>query len=410
MVIVVTQETVQKFDEGLFHVIKHQVTTRLAFPTCVDFAIMHLTDPIRALLSNLLWVLMLPIFGREYVVPAEDVAGFFARMPEDATVVTFSAAATYRCNFDIVLPDRQLLVIDGSGAKLVLGPNSNGFTRRIPNQTEAMRRVSSRYVIKDFASIEGGLKGVDLAATLGSTVSNIRFHGQAQVAVDLRFCLLCRLEMLMVTNPLNKGIVLRQGDWSGASATNSQCNSSVLDQCRVYCSASTTRAFSVHNSGGVRVQDCISEGHAPEHDLFLSAVMAGPEVRTANNPVVKSFMLSSFHVEHRTRVASIHVNMPSKAVVNISNVYWNAPQGTPVIDYYGGQLNISDIGWFTKDMRIRTRVSAPRISVERSHNFLHFGVEGKRSETQAGVLILADALPGNSALKLDHVRVSGGSR
>ncbi len=351
-----------------------------------------------------------PSFGRVYVVPVEDVAGFFARMPDDATVVSFSAAPVYRCSFDIVLPDRQLLVIDGSGAKLILGPNSNGFTRRIKDQQDAMRRISSRYVIKDFAAIEGGLKGIDLAASLGSTISNLRLQGQSQVSLDLRFCLMCRIEMVLVTTPRAKGIQLRQGDWPGASATNSQCNSTILAQCRVYCASATTRAFSVHNSGGVRLEDCISEGHAPEHDLFLSAVMGGSESRTANNPVVKSFMLSNFHVEHRTRIASIHVNMPAKAVVDMSNVYWNSPQSTPVIDYLGGQLNISDIGWFAKGMRIRTRVAAPRMDVVRSHDLLSFGTETDRSSTQAGVLILENTLPGHSSLVLDHVRVSRSSR
>ena len=45
--------------------------------------------------------------ANEYVVPPGDVAGFFAELPKDATVVSFSAADTYYCEGDIVLPPRR---------------------------------------------------------------------------------------------------------------------------------------------------------------------------------------------------------------------------------------------------------------------------------------------------------------
>ncbi|MCW5898679.1 MAG: hypothetical protein KIT10_05360 [Flavobacteriales bacterium] len=347
-------------------------------------------------------------WSREYVVPVKDVAGFFATLPEDATAVIFSEAAEYRCDADIVLPARRLLVIDGRGARLVLGPNSNGFTVRIGDQKEAMKRTASRYLIQDFGAIEGGRKGVDLRASLGSIVRNCRFMAQTEVAVDLSFCLMCRVENVLVTNPAKRGIVLRTGDWPGATATNSQSNSTVLEQCRVYCASTTTQAFTVLNSGGVRMRDCISEGSACDHDLFLSAA-GGGEDRTANNPVVKSFTLENFHVEHRVRKASIHVNMPMQSSVTLSNVYWNGKMEAPVIEYLRGQLNLVDIGWFSGAFRIRTRVSSPRINVDRCHSALRID-EKEASSTRAGVLELADPLPGNEKLSLSHVRVMRPSR
>jgi hypothetical protein len=158
----------------------------------------------------------------DLVVPVKDVAGFFAALPADVTRVSFSAAAVYRCNVDIVLPDRQLLVIDGAGAKLILGPNSNGFTRRIVDQADAQKRTGSRYVIRDFAAIEGGRKAIDLQATLGSAVMNCRLTGQTDAAVDLRFALMTRVENVIVTNPAKRGFVVRVGDWPGATWSNSQ--------------------------------------------------------------------------------------------------------------------------------------------------------------------------------------------
>lgn len=350
------------------------------------------------------------VHAREYEVPVNDVAGFFAKLPEDATVVRFCATAAYRCEADIVLPARQLLIIDGCGAKLVLGANSGGFTTRVADQQAALRHTASRYIIRDFAAIEGGRKAIDLKATLNSHLHDLRLTGQTEAAIDLRFCLMARVQNVLVTNPRVKGIVLRQGDWPGATATNSQSNSSVLEQCRVYCAATTTAAFTILNSGGVRLQDCISEGAAPQYDVFLSARMDGEEERTANNPVVKSFHAWNLHVEHTCRKASLHINMPNKAVVDLQNIYWNGKQTAPVIRYMSGQVNLHDIGWWDASFHIATRVSAPRLHVERCPSALFITSDRNASPVQAGVLRLVDPIEGNNELQLGHVRVLHSTR
>lgn len=340
-----------------------------------------------------------------YTVPPGNVAAFFANLPADATEVRFDGAAEYSCSTDIELPSRPLLIVDGAGATLWLGPDSRGFTCLVADQKAAVARLSSRYIIRDFALIEGGRKAIDLQATLGSSVSNIKCVRQTETAVDLRFCLMARLEHVFVTNPSGRGIVVRQGDWPGATAFNSQSNSTVLEQCRVYCATTTTEAYAVFNSGGVRMADCVSEGAPCDHDLFLSGVTDGDEASIASNTVVKSFALANFHVEHAARIASIHVNMPSKASVTLSNVYWNGPQKAPVIRYVLGQLNLEDIGWWHESFRIVTRLSAPRIAVQRCHSLLNMGEQSERSERQAGVLHLDGPLVGTTQLKLNYVVV-----
>ena len=149
--------------------------------------------------------------AKEYVVPAGDVGRYFARLPADATYLSFSDAATYTSNGDIVLPAVPLLVIDGKGCKLQLGPGSNGFTSDITDQKQATARVTGRVVIRDFAMIQGGRKAIDLQATLGSEVRNVKLVGQTEAAIDLRFCLMARLEHVFVTNPMARGIVVQRG-------------------------------------------------------------------------------------------------------------------------------------------------------------------------------------------------------
>lgn len=355
---------------------------------------------------TLLAALPLVSHAVDYVVPTSDVAGFFAKLPKDATYVSFSAAAEYYCDQDIVLPARQLLVIDGKGCKLVLGAGSNGFVVPVLDQKEAMKRTANRYMIRDFGAIEGGKRGVVLRATLNSMVENCRFTSQSEVAIDLRFCLMARVRNVLVTNPKKKGIQVGCGDWPGASTSNSQSNHTVLDQCRVYCAETTTEAFTVLNSGGVHMVDCISEGQPADYDLFLSARTDGDENRAAINPVVKSFTLQNFHVEHRLRKASIHVNMPPKASVELTNIYWNSPIGAPVIHYFCGQLNVNNIGWWNPDFRITTRNDVPHINFESCHKSLVIPDTTDGSKRKAGCLELVGPDPDDRTLKLDFIRTT----
>lgn len=366
----------------------------------------HYFGAVRAtLLLPAAWLIAQALPAAEYAVPPGDVSRFFRELPADATSVVFTGAAEYSASGDIELPQRDLLVIDGRGCTLRLAPESHGFTCPVSDQRAAMERISSRYVIRDFAVIEGGRKAISLAATLGSAVHNVKCVRQTEAAVDLRFCLLSRLVQVFVTNPVSAGFVLRQGDWPGATAVNSQCNSSVLEQCRVNCSKTSTDAFRILNSGGVELRGCVSEGAPCEHDLLISARTDGNEAEPANNSVVKSFRAQDLHIEHAARTASIHVNMPSKATVTLTNVYWNGPQTAPVIRYTMGQLNLEDIGWWHESFRIVTRISAPRINAQRCHSGLDVGDPKALRDNKAGVLELREALPGNEQLKLNYVRV-----
>ncbi len=353
-----------------------------------------------------LWCWTGLVHAVDYIVPPGDVAGFFATLPDDATYVSFSAAAVYKCDRDILLPSRQLLIIDGRGCRLQLGPASNGFTIAIADQKAAMRHTANRYVIRDFSAIEGGRKAVDLRATLNSQIENCRMTGQSEVGIDLRFCLMARVRNVLVTMPKGKGIQLGCGDWPGANTSNSQSNHTVLEQCRVYCSSTTTEAFTVLNSGGVHMVDCISEGEPADHDLYLSATTDGQQSYAGNNPVVKSFVLQNLHVEHRLRKASIYVNMPPKSTVELTNIYWNNPIGAPVLLYMSGQVNLSNIGWWNPDFRIVTRNTVPHINFDACHKALVVTDKPDGTGRKAGCLELIDTAEPGKKLDVSFVRTT----
>lgn len=344
------------------------------------------------------------------VVPAGvDVGVFFSNLATDITNVEFSSSTKYHSNGDIILPLRRLLIIDGKGSSLTLGPNSNGFSNVVNNMTEAMQLTSCRYIVKDFSTITGGKRAINFSGSLGNIIENCDLVSQTEAAIDLRFCLLSKISCVRVIHPRKNGIVLRQGDWYGANGINSQCNNSILEQCHVYCNNATLASFTILNSNGVKLINCSSEGESADYDLFLSATMDGDETKTAGNPVVKSFDISGFHVEHRVRKASIYVNMPSKSSINLDNIYWNGYQPMPVLLYTLGQVNLSHIGWWDRYNFIGTRINAPRINVTQSHDELNLAVDKKVLNNKSKSFALFNPLEGNNLLQTNYIRISNSS-
>lgn len=356
----------------------------------------------KQLILLLALVFSIPASASEAYVPAGvDVGVFFATLPKDVTVVHFTASPAYASVGDIILPRRVLLIIDGAGATLNLGAASNGFTDTVHDQGDAMVATASRYVIKDFARINGGKRAVNLAATLSSQVYGCELRNQTEAAIYLRFCLLASVHDVLITNPTQNGIVVRCGDWPKANTTNSQSNLTTLEHCRVYCGAGCDKAFWISNSNGVAMRDCVSEGSGSNYDVYVTATMDGNENATAKNPVVKSFSCSGLHIEHAVAVASFYINMPPKAAVSLDNIYWNGNPGGDALLYMGGNVVLRNIGWWATYLRIESRVSSPRITVYDSHSDL---------SAKSITLSATDALKGHTVLTPAYVTINNPSK
>jgi hypothetical protein len=111
-------------------------------------------------------------------------------------------------------------------------------------------------------------------------------------------------------------------------------------------------------------------------------------------------------VEHRLRKASIHVNMPPKATVQLENIYWNNPIGAPVIHYVSGQLNISNIGWWNPDFRIHTANPVPHINFDACHKALVVTDKPDETGDRAGALFLVGEAAATKKLDLTYVRTT----
>ena len=324
-----------------------------------------------------------------YTVPRGLPADkFFADLPSDATEVRFSESSSYpRSEGDIKLP-RGMIVIDGCGASMNLGPDSNGFTNGIEDQEAAMRNIESRYTIKNFDKITGGKYAVKINATIGSEIQGCELVTQSECAIEMRFAMLSKVENVKITNPLKNGIYLGDGDWQGSTWANSARNSSLLERVRVYNRATSNRAFEIRQSNNVRMLNCVSEGGGPDYDLVLSCGNE-QESKPAGNSVVKGFVCDGFHVEHPddkpSRTASVLMNMPSAVPTTFRQCYWNGRPKTPIFEYVWGMLLLKEIGWWTPDHIIASRVGSPHIRIRNSHKDLDLAPDRAVRNNRCGV-------------------------
>ncbi len=240
--------------------------------------------------------------GAEVVVkPGDDLVAVFGGLSSDVQRIVFQPGK-YIVRETLVLPRTgSLVVIEGNGARLRLASGIVGFYSMPANKRESMDYNKTRYLIRDFGSIDGGAKAIQIGSSFNTVIRNIEFIGQQEAAIDLVFCLMSTLENILVTNPFNDGIVLRSAvnvdtgvkEWDGASTNNSQCNHSVLRSCRVYNrKGGTGTSFKILQSTGVRLVDCISEGYDNSRAVYFDAM---------NCTTAKYFAIDNFHLEHVPR-------------------------------------------------------------------------------------------------------------
>lgn len=197
----------------------------------------------------------------------------------------------YYINKTIDIPkDMYHLTIKGNFASIIAIDNSfPTFIKRgnpIDNG-EANVMVNARYNIKDLLlSGHPNQIGIDLGPSYGSRYTDI-IGDSLDTLIRLRFALRTVVDGCFSTNCLNP-FICANGDWSGASTANSQSNHTTFVNCRVYMPASGEKAFQILACSGVRIQDCIIEGHR---------VTIGVDFDGLNSTVVKDFTLQNTHFE-----------------------------------------------------------------------------------------------------------------
>lgn len=260
----------------------------------------------------------------------------------------------------------SLVIIDGNGAVLKARSGVEVF-RSIPqDQSQAMIWNKTRYLIENFGAIHGGSKGVFIGSSFNSVIRNIEFTGQEVAAIDLVFCLMTTIEHILITNVAHDGIVLRSAVnsetmeqvWKGASFNNSQCNHSVLKSCRVYNKKECTgSSFKVLQSTGVRLVDCISEGHANEHAVVFDAFKC---------TTAKYFVIENFHLEHMPRNGALSFRSNGSTVEVKGFFVQMASKSSPIIWLRNnGNYIFKNIPWWPEGAWVKSSHS-PYVVIEQS--------------------------------------------
>jgi hypothetical protein len=172
------------------------------------------------------------------------------------------------------------------------------------------------------------------------------------------------IRQVMVTNPAGHGIWLGTGDFDGwGTNRNSQCNASVLEQCRVYTNGKMKgNSFTVLNSNGVKVRNCISEGWP--HDgwcLYFGGA----------NAWTKSFEVDGFHMEHASPPSKggIYVEAMANSPITLRELFiqgWNNTAPAVKIGYNAWTI-FEKIGWWRSHMNIELTDRAPRCVFRSCH-------------------------------------------
>jgi len=130
--------------------------------------------------------------------------------------------------------------------------------------------------------------GLEPGPTYGSRFTGIIVSGAA-TAIHLKFNLDASIISSFATS-CKRGFVLDVLNTPGATSTNSQCNGSIVDHCRVYAGAGFTCdvAFANYGSGGVMFESCIAEGNK---------IKRGIEINSFANTTTKRNYINNFHWE-----------------------------------------------------------------------------------------------------------------
>lgn len=172
------------------------------------------------------------------------------------------------------------LVDVGGGSGAMIGcdiPTDNG---------DANIMVERHPVFKDIA-LEGstGQIGIDIGPTYGAQYLRIRAKN-LNWAIYTRFGLMSLIEGCFATN-CNNGWCFGIGNYSGATWSNSQSNSSIARMNRAYMNNNGV-AFRTEHSSGIIYEGNIIEG---------GFVDIGYEMYAPNNTVVKDWTIRNLHYE-----------------------------------------------------------------------------------------------------------------
>jgi hypothetical protein len=224
------------------------------------------------------------------------------------------------------------LRIDGHGVSIeaATGQTTPIFTDAVPaNVAAAETSGSARRLTVRGIHFKGdrtaGQTGLRLVGHYGAVVDECSFY-DLDTHLDLVFCLATRVSACMGHTAGTYGFRARSGVGviSGATGPDSGSNHTRFEGCRDYARSGQTSQFSVEDSSGVAIVDCIGEGSNPTNSINWNTDNA--------TGINKAFTVDNYHCE----------NTPSNAIIKTKaygfhdfRQIWQAGSACLVVDGTG---------------------------------------------------------------------------
>lgn len=205
----------------------------------------------------------------------------------------------------IELAGNTLYDASSSGLTILLG------REEATSLADAGTMVSHAIIMRD-----GALKGktgtgilYSPGPTYGAINEGIEYM-EANEGIHARFGLMTMVQSCMATG-VGESFIFDIDDFPGASAANSQSNSSMRLMCRDFGKAGGKASFSDYGCSGIYNLNCISEGGNKQYGWFVDQ---------KGSTVVKDGHIVSSHLEMQPTVAGIYLRL-SDGYYNIDGLF-----------------------------------------------------------------------------------------
>jgi hypothetical protein len=207
------------------------------------------------------------------------------------------------------------LRINGYGCKLKTTTSNTTIFNRLPSdQTEASIWVSSAIIIEGITFLGTSLtgqKGLFLGATYGSAIRDCTFRNLDE-GCTLAFALMTTVENSLFQSCASEHLLVTYGSSWGGSTSNSQSNSTVIRNNRIYAATGAIACVHIRACSGVYLDNVICEGGNPQRNVYFEAV---------GSTVVKDFSCRGLHLENTPTLSHITLNSFLSGTCSLKSIF-----------------------------------------------------------------------------------------
>jgi hypothetical protein len=227
--------------------------------------------------------------------------------------INFAADITLSKTLELPANYNKILEIEGHGSRLFIPSGMTGIRRSYNSLSEANAGIDCQMRIKNLSFESSGrtATAIDMQANYGSRIEGCRFYNFA-TAFKGGWTMGTIIDQCYFWEN-NISIDLDYARFTGGSNSASQCNHSLVRDCKFRHSAGQFAAIKATAVSGLVLDHNIFEGveAGPQYEVFFD---------DNSSNVVKELTIRGCHVEQKPSVAAFHVRLKD-GYCNIDTIY-----------------------------------------------------------------------------------------